>query len=183
MDVSEQSGTLLDLPEKAVTALRAILGAAGIEPPVLMVQLVVLAISVTILYALWRLFRAEGRPAEKAILGMGAIVALAAIVGIAWFWSDHWLHPPIGQVHGRIAIAPGASPQIELLDYLDRPIGVVDRASGSDRFVASYPPSIDDLPKTIRASDGDCQTTVALARRHLQFGEPVTLTVRCGDGE
>ena len=111
------------------------------------------------------------------------VVAVAILVGIAWTWIDYALHPLSGQVLGTLAGAPADRAHIELLDYRDRNVGVVDIVSGSDRFVATYEPFFGDPPVAIRVQAEDCEENrQGLTRHHLQFGTPVSLFMSCTSG-
>lgn len=171
---------LLGLPSKAVGALREALASANVEAPAWLVQLVIILVAIVLIYVFLRLVRSNNNPSARAFNGTGLVVAVAIVIGVVWTWGDHWINPLIGQVVGELKGVPPSRVQIELLDYRDRDIGVADKVSGSDQFVASYEPFFADPPLAIRATAEGCgEARLSLTRRHLQFGTPVTLFLNC----
>jgi hypothetical protein len=179
----EQTWELLNWPSKAVNLLRDALASANVEPPVWLVQLVVLLVAIVLIYLFLRLLKTKGNLIARGANGVAIIVAGGILLGIVWTWIDYALNPLNGQITGTIRGVEPGQVQIQLLDYRDRGLGVVDLISGSDRFVASYQPFFADPPTSILAEAQGCEAErQALTRRHLQFGTPVSISLTCSDG-
>lgn len=179
-DVNDTLG-LLDLPSRAVSAVRDMLGLIGVEPPAPLVQAVVLAVALALLVVFVRMARSAEGPPGLAAASVGAIVCAAVVVAIPWTWVDRALNPPTGQVRGALGAPPPPGAEVHLLDHAGRAFGdgYVDAVSGD--FAANYDPGADEPPRALAVTAEGCEDRrVPLGRRQLQFGEPIAVRLDCG---
>jgi hypothetical protein len=154
---AEDPTAIIDLPAQSLDKVVEILAKVGIDLPVMILQLFLLALVLLALFIAVRAVLPDWRKAALPALFAAATLVLV-VVGILFGMVAQMLLP--NRLAGRVGAADLTNVRVELLDFRGESIstgGSVDSQSGE--FFAYYKPAWFGRARALRISAAGCRTT------------------------
>lgn len=175
--------SVIDYPRLMVERIEAVLAFAGIDLPLLGVQIGIFAVAVLLLAVSLR--RALPKPLDAPLALLASLGSGLLVLFVAAFWIGGWLWPLPGIVAGTVeanATPMPADLRVRLLDARGREIqtegGRVDTTNG--RFSLAYAGGVAARPQVLVLTTSGCapqQQQLSLQR--LRAGADIVVSFDC----
>ena len=175
--------SVIDYPRLVIERIEGVLAFAGIELPLVGVQIGIFAVAVLLLALSLR--RAWPKPLDAPLALIASLASGLLVLFVAAFWIGGWLWPLPGIVTGTVeagSVTMPADLRVKLLDARGREIqtegGRVDTTNG--RFSLAYAGGAAARPQVLLLTTGECapqQQQLSLPR--LRVGADIVVSFDC----
>jgi hypothetical protein len=179
--MAEETRDLASVIGDALNVVRSALAHVNIDLPMVLAQVLALAIAVIVFIAWWK--TARRGPGKWKKYAARITLAIAGIVGIGilYAWFDYGRQPLMRQMVAQLTADPPAEPQAELIDYAGNVVssGASIYDGATRELLLSYEPQFADPPR-LRLRIAGCDTLeLRPARAHLRSGAAMPIAPKC----